>query len=158
MTWNWGFKRKDKIIPWLSVAPSTSVQQQDFPSPAKSNPLLFQLSNGSQTPLSEEKREMLPPRTQINGHPQSAPASPRWSLQGNDPLSLSQAPSCSRGWKEETTIGKHKTKKVVLYPKTNKCSLSFNWDISLLAPTKKSSKHSDWRKSQKENKGKIPHF
>lgn len=50
-----------------------------------------------------------------------------------------------------------KQKKVVLYPKTNKCCLVFNWDISPL-PTKttttKSSKHSDKRKSKKENKAK----
>lgn len=62
-----------------------------------------------------------------------------------------------QGEKNKQLLKNLKQKKVVLYPKTNKCCLFFNWDISPL-PTKttttKSSKHSDKRKSKKENKAK----
>lgn len=46
---------------WCYAKYSSKDQKSDFPNPAKTNPLHYQLSNGSQAPLSEEKIKVLLP-------------------------------------------------------------------------------------------------
>lgn len=60
-----------------------------------------------------------------------------------------------QGEKNKQLLKNLKQKKVVLYPKTNKCCLfSIETSLPTKTTTTKSSKHSDKRKSKKENKAK----